>query len=311
MNKKLLSVAMAAALFAPAAMADVTVSGFVLQEFVTDGDDTGASEDGLESHSDVGVVLTASEDLGNGMTAFAKIDIGKDDGGTANNDQIVGISSGFGTIVIGRMEDFTEGKVAAMASVDSSDALSVEPLSSGTFDVDTGRLEGAMAYVSPNMGGFQVGVAAYALENGGTAASDYDSNLDAYDIMLGYSNGGITVRLSREEVEDTVAGQEDKTTTALGAEFKTGAFRVVGVYMDQDDDTDTEGWMLGMNYTMGNNVFGIGLSDEEQGTNERDRWILDFTHNMSKRTKVYATYQADETNNVDDDRFAIGMKHSF
>ncbi|MET0014315.1 MAG: porin [Sedimenticola sp.] len=301
MNKKLLSVAMAAALVAPAAMADVTVSGFVLQEFVTDSDDTGTSEDGLESHSDVGVILTASEDLGNGMTAFAKIDIGKDDGGTANNDQIVGISGGFGTIVIGRMEDFTEGKVAAMASVDSADSLTVEPLSTGTMDVDTGRLEGAMAYVSPNMGGFQAGIAAYALEGAGNSDS-----LDATDIMVGYSNGGITVRLAHEDVD---GGAE---TTSLGAEFKTGAFRVVGVFQDQDNTEDTEGWMLGMNYTMGNNKFGIGYSDEEQsGGDERNRWILDFTHNMSKRTKVYATYQADETNNVDDDRFAVGMKHSF
>ncbi|MET0100487.1 MAG: porin [Sedimenticola sp.] len=298
MNKKLLSVAMAAALVAPAAMADVTVSGFVLQEFVTDGDQTGTSEDGLESHSDVGVIFTASEDLGNGMTAFAKIDIGKDDGATANNDQIVGVSGGFGTVVLGRMEDFTEGKVAAMASVDSADSLSVEPLHS------TGRLEGAMAYVSPNMGGFQAGIAAYALEGAGNSDS-----LDATDIMLAYSNGGITVRLSHEDVDGS------SETVALGAEFKTGAFRVVGVYAEEDYDSaaDDEGWMLGVNYTMGNNKFGLGYLDQDDGGVEYDRWILDLTHNMSKRTKVYATYQSTDhpTAASDGSHFAVGMKHSF
>lgn len=315
MKKSVIAMAVAAAVAAPAAFADVTISGFVLQEFAFD-DDTGANDDGIENHSDVGLVFTASEDLGNGMKAFAKIDRGTDTtngaNGTQNNDQIVGLSGSFGTIVAGRMEDFTEGKVAAMASVDSSDLVSVEP--NGAHD--TGRNNGAIAYVSPNMSGFQVGVAGYAVP-GGTAGKKFD----ATDMMIGYSAGGITVRLARETVDTSVlntGGTNKQKTTSIGAEYKTGPFRVVAVHQGVDNSngtaTDLDGWMIGGNYTMGNNKFGIGyMKDELTTTTENKRLVLDFTHNLSKRTKAYVTYQDNDApaGTRDTSIWVVGMKHSF
>ncbi len=156
--KKILVAAIAAALIAPAAaFADVKISGVVEQEFSVRDYATGA-DDGMNGDSDVGVTFSASEDLGNGMKAFAKIDIGKDDGATQNNDQIVGMSGGFGTVVVGRMEDFTEGKVMAMASIFESDSQSLEGGS------NAGRNDNAIAYVSPTFSGFHAGIAGYAME---------------------------------------------------------------------------------------------------------------------------------------------------
>jgi hypothetical protein len=167
MKKTIIAASVAALVAAPAAFADVKIGGNVIQEFVSDGDDTGSKEDGLESKAAVDLVFSVSEDLGNGMSAFAKIHTLRDNGGSGNADQVVGLKGDFGTVVLGRMEDFSESKVAGLAATDSSDALSIEP--NGAYN--TGRSEGGMAYVSPSFNGLTFGVAGYALPNGGNNGS--------------------------------------------------------------------------------------------------------------------------------------------
>ncbi|MES9900290.1 MAG: porin [Sedimenticola sp.] len=309
--KKILAVAIAAAFIAPAvSFADVKISGVVKQEFWTD--DTNSSPDqGVRNDSDVGVTFSASEDLGNGMTAFAKIDMGKDEASTQNNDQIVGMTGGFGTVVMGHMEDFTEGKVASMASgVDSSDNFGVEPNGAN----DTGRTSGGIAYVSPTFSGVHVGIAGYAVDSAGTLGGD---NFDAYDMLVSYDNGPITVRFAHEN--NSVVGAAEQKTNSLGAQYKAGDFSVVAVYQSVDDaggtaGTDLDGWMVGGTYTMGNNKIGLGyMNDELSATTEATTLILDFNHSFSKRTSAYAGYVSTDnpTGTADTDNFYAGMKHTF
>jgi predicted porin len=242
MKKTLVAAAVAASFAAPAvSFADVSISGNVIQEFVTDSDDTGTKEDGLVSKAAVDLVFSVSEDLGNGMSAFAKIHTLRDNGGSGNADQVVGLKGDFGTIVAGRMEDFSESKLAGLAAVDSSDGLSIEP--NGYHN--TGRAEGGLAYISPSFNGLTFGVAGYALPNGsvgtssvsidgvgglaanvvsGTGATtksvtfsndgtsityaastkDADAKFDATDVMVEYANGPLLVRVARETVDGGV-----------------------------------------------------------------------------------------------------------
>jgi len=168
MKKTIIAAAIASAVAAPAAFAEVKISGNVIQEFVTDNDQTGISEDGLESAAAVDVVFSVSEDLGNGMSAFAKIHTMMDNGSGSqdNANNVVGIKGDFGTIVTGRMESMTEAKVDAMAATDSSDKLSIEINDA----YDTKRFEGGLAYTSPSFNGLTFSVAGFALPNGGTAS---------------------------------------------------------------------------------------------------------------------------------------------
>jgi predicted porin len=168
MKKTIIAAAIASVVAAPAAFAEVKISGNVIQEFVTDSDDTGISSDGLETASAVDVVFSVSEDLGNGMSAFAKIHTMMDNGSGSqdNADNVVGLKGDFGTIVTGRMESMTEAKVDAMAATDSSDKLSIEINDA----YDTKRFEGGLAYVSPSFNGLTFAVAGFALPNGGTAS---------------------------------------------------------------------------------------------------------------------------------------------
>jgi len=301
MKKTIIAASVAALVAAPAAFADVKIGGNVIQEFVSDGDDTGTSEDGLESKAAVDLVFSVSEDLGNGMSAFAKIHTLRDNGGSGNADQVVGLKGDFGTVVVGRMEDFSEGKVAAMAANDASDALSIEP--NGAYD--TGRNEGGMAYVSPSFNGLTFGVAGYALPNMGSSATsltittittiasgattaitvsgstatiglsnasskDADANIDATDVMIEYANAGLTVRVASENVDSKVYGasKEDQTTESIGVSYKMGDLTLQGYAFDVDNGkgvstNDTDGYFVGAKMAMGANTFAISYAEED------------------------------------------------
>jgi len=360
MKKTLIAASVAALVAAPAAFADVKIGGNVIQEFVSDGDDTGTSEDGLESKAAVDLVFSVSEDLGNGMSAFAKIHTLRDNGGSGNADQVVGLKGDFGTVVVGRMEDFSEGKVAAMAANDASDALSIEP--NGAYN--TGRNEGGMAYVSPSFNGLTFGVAGYALPNMGSSATvttitavsglssntasaqtigisgstatltnqdssakDADANIDATDIMIEYSNAGLTVRVARENVDSKVYGAslEDQTTESIGVSYKMGDLTLSGYAFEVDNGkgvstNDTDGYFVGAKMAMGANTFAISYAEEDDvssaGTKESGQdknMMVSVNHALSKRTSITAAFEQNEdgSTSADNDRWAVGLKHVF
>jgi len=370
MKKTLIAASVAALVAAPAAFADVAISGNVIQEFITDGDDTGSSEDGLDSISAVDLVFSVSEDLGNGMSAFAKIHNYRDNaapsaGGYA--DQIVGLKGDFGTVVVGRMEDFTEGKVSAMANAGFTDALSIEP--NRTYK--TGRSEGGMAYVSPSFNGLTFGVAGFALDNGGSAAStttgtisvtnilnvsagaatanvsgaggtavvttqtsnaanvsDADAKLDATNLFVEYANGPLLVRASHEvKNKETfnVSNAADQKITNIGVNYTMGDVKLIGYMYETENGggtttNDVDGFMVGAQMNMGNNKVSIGYTEEDSLTSagakqagEDETWAVSFSHSLSKRTSINATYNShdDVTATNDKDQFGIGLKHTF
>jgi len=272
MKKTIIAASVAALVAAPAAFADVKIGGNVIQEFVnTDG--TGYNDHGLDSDSNVDLVFTVSEDLGNGMSAFAKIHQVSDDGnGGSAADQSVGIKGDFGTIVAGRMESFTEGKVSAMAANDASDVLSIET----NRGFATSRAEGALAYVSPSFNGLTFGVAGFAMNNTGADAATTTSTLsvtgivglstgqnlgaistgtntitstststanvtkqtasfDAVDVMVEYANGPLLVRLSHEMTDKETfnsATAQDQDITNFGVNYKIGDVTLAGTYYE-------------------------------------------------------------------------------
>jgi len=347
MKKTIIAASVAALVAAPAAFADVKIGGNVIQEFVTDSDDTGTSEDGLVSAAAVDLVFSVSEDLGNGMSAFAKIHTLRDNGGSGNADQVVGIKGDFGTIVAGRMEDFSEGKVAAMAAVDSSDKLSIEP--NGYHQ--TGRAEGGLAYVSPSFNGLTFGIAGYALPNGSVAATtvaastngevsnvstsvstitytastkDADAKFDATDIMVEYANGPLLVRVARETVDGGVysatAGTPDKETDSIAVSYKLDNITLVGYAFDVENGkgvaaNDMSGHFLGAKMGMGANTFSVSYMEEDdyntstgaKETGTDEAWMVSVDHALSKRTSLTAAYKSSDDGNSTSDKDELAV----
>jgi len=308
MKKTILAMAVASVVAAPA-MADVSISGKVEQLF-TSTDSTTASSDQLQGASDAKLVFSASEDLGEGLSAFASATLDTDTIGTTQ-DVKVGLTGGFGTVVAGRMEAFSEAKIMSM--VDVLGGTSVEPENDSA-----GRADDAIAYVSPAMNGLTVGVAGYSVVN--TSVTDDDA-FDIQELALMYANGPLAVNVSKTDANasaQSALGVGD--ASSLGIKYTAGDLAVSGVWQDIDDESSTVGndntnYALAAVYTMGSNSVALGYVENESqdGTTDDNTTALELRHNFSGRTRAYAgaTWDDNATSSTETDTVFFGLEHSF
>jgi len=301
MKKTIIAAAIATVIAAPA-MADVSVSGVVEQTF-TDTDSV--TDTGLASGTDSGLTFKASEDLGNGLTAFAQISLDTDNQdsatriGNSEKDSKVGIKGGFGTVVVGRMEDFTEGVMAATMTLNGTGAIELGG--------NATRNNGAVAYVSPTVNGFHAGVAGYT-----AAITGEDDNFDATDIIVAYSNGPLTVMASQESMSAATAAAlgtgTAEETTSFAVKYGMGDLSAAALFVNRDAGaTDSDDVMLRVDYKMGNNKITLAHADDESADNKIVG--LELTHSMSKRTSAYVGMTDADAANTDTTYF--GMIHKF
>ena len=317
MFKKTL-IAMSLAAVTGSAMADVSVSGRVEQTFVDDE----AVATGWTAETFNTLNITASEDLGNGMSAFAKYNMLTKAGtstGETNGDMVVGISGGFGTIVAGTMEDFTEGKLAAM--------MSMEGTTANELSGNAGRTQGGLAYVSPTMNGLHFGIAGYA----GTGAAD-TSNFDAVDVAVFYDNGPLSIKVAQETLNNatanavaatatTAAGTADQKTTSIGASYVVGDLKVAALSVKRENQrvkdsnavqADSTDFMFKGTYKMGNNSLTLGYAkDDSDTTGDNDVTSVELIHNFSSRTSAYVGFSNNDATAAADDSTFFGLKHKF
>jgi len=317
MKKTIIAAAIATVVAAPIASADVSIAGHVKQTF-TKTDSTTAIDDGdLIGTTTSDLKFTATEDLGNGMTASAQMVFDMDQLQTINpagtdtiattQNQTVSLSGGFGTVVLGRMEDFTQSKVLAMADVFNGTG-NIEP------SAGAGRNNGGIAYVSPAMNGLTIGVAGFALDNAGTTGGNLNDNtFDATDIALMYSNGPLTVNAAIEDHNRVAGGTSTDDIVSIGASYVMGDLSLTAVHSATDAagaGADLEDTAFIAKYTMGNNQIGIGVGeDETSATAATDETVVELVHNFSSRTKAFVTVY--DTDAAEGDSVSFGMKHSF
>jgi predicted porin len=229
MKKTIVAAAIAAVVAAPAAFAEVKISGFVSQEFTIDGDDTGHAEDGLEQKLASDINFSASEDLGNGMKASAKISMKGDNGTNTFNEQYVSLSGDFGTILGGRVETFNESKIHGMMSVDSSDALTIEVADNAVAGAEQ---DGVLAYVSPTWNGFHFAIAGVAAANGGSAESTSTVTYTAATVSEASGSVGL------------ISGATSSGLTKLTGATITGTSTTAANTTDADDAFDATDILL-------------------------------------------------------------------
>ena len=301
MKKTIIAAAIATVIAAPA-MADVSVSGVVEQSFEKVDVDT---MDDWNGYTDSGLTFKASEDLGNGLTAFAQISLDTDNQdsatrtGNSEKDSKVGIKGGFGTVVVGRMEDFTEGVMAATMTLNGTGAIELGG--------NATRNNGAVAYVSPTVNGFHAGVAGYT-----AAITGEDDNFDATDIIVAYSNGPLTVMASQESMSAATAAAIGtgiaEETTSFAVKYGMGDLSAAALFVNRDAGaTDSDDVMLRVDYKMGNNKITLAHADDESADNKIVG--LELTHSMSKRTSAYVGMTDADAANTDTTYF--GMIHKF
>jgi predicted porin len=279
--KKVLSLAIAAALVAPAAaMADATLFGkahFIVENVdttttpATGGASTSADVWGVDSvHSRIGV--KGSEDLGNGLTAVYHFEFKvnqDDDDGLDDRNQFIGLAGGFGTVLLGSHDTplkMSQGKFDQFGDLPWGDIGKVMP--------GEDRVDNVIAYVSPAMGGLTLVGALVAGENGDATAADLagaESDLtgiaDHISLAGLYSNGPIFASLAYNQYD--IGNASQGLATALGLTtfnadptlirgtliWDGGNWQVGGMYSSMDLDVSTSPTVA--NYDTDADAYGI------------------------------------------------------
>lgn len=245
-----LSVAAVSALaFSSAALADVpTVYGSILHEV---GSYYNANQDkNVISNRSWGskIGVKGTKDLGDGLTALYQMELGinavKDDaatgavdgqtGGGNGNNQIasrntfVGVTGGFGTVVVGNHD--TPYKLASRGAglVAHSDGVD-------SITMTERRVKGAVAYIAPAdmIGGATLAVAYVPVEDKGTPADDKRDNNGQHLSV------GVVVPVADAKIaagyESVYAPSVDKTVDNImvGATYKVDMLKVGAAYEQQ------------------------------------------------------------------------------
>ncbi|TAN71287.1 MAG: porin [Gallionella sp.] len=329
MQKKIIALAIASALAAPAAFADTgNVSVYGVANVSFDLTDNGAVSVNKVSSSQSHFGLKGTEDLGDGLSTIWQIEsqINIDNsaaganggGGLATRNSFVGLSSkSAGTLLAGRHD--TPYKIAtrgldvfADSIADNRGLMGSTAGGAGFTSVHDARVTDVAAYISPTINGF-TGIGAYVIgaESASTAAQTKGKALSFAGL---YGNGPINASLAYQVVDYGSAGTSAGQTlfTALGAGDKSKAWKLGGGYTmdavtvnavyEKTTNTITGASALGQNNWYLGGKFNVNANDavklaytkagDVQATTNTGakQWALGYDHNMSKRTSVYALY---------------------
>jgi len=320
MQKKIIALAIASALTAPAAFADtsnVTVYGVANVSFdLTNNGVTGTNK---VSSNVSRLGLKGSEDLGGGLSAVWQIEqqINIDSGANtlATRNTFAGLSSGSaGTFILGRHD--TPYKIATRGldlfgdTIADNRSLMGSTAGSALAGVHDARIGDVVAYISPAMSGFTGAIA--HVSGAESAAASGDVKGAAWSLAGLYGNGPINASLAYQVVDVGTAGTgtmggfgglggNDKAKAwKLGGGYTADAFVVNAAYEKTSNTiggasaAGQSNWYLGGKYSFGTDAVKLAYTraGNVQATNNTGakQWALGYDHSMSKRTTVYALY---------------------
>lgn len=351
MNKKLIASAMGLVMAGGMGLAnaDVKLYGQVTLSLDAIDSDAAGFQDDINMNSNTSAFgIKGSEDLGNGMSAFFKLEYQLDpternaNGSLTDRDQYIGLEmEGFGKLLFGTASTAykSPGKqidAFYRTNIQSRDIGLQSNLHSGAGEEGQGRGTNMVRYDTPSIGGLGL-TATYQFDNNKGDGEDDDP----YSIGIHYKGGGLYAAASYIDTQRS----GDASAAQLLLKYTMGDLEVHGIYeLDKglitaqrsngfatnlgrqgtagDDGADI--WSVGATYTLGNNIIGadFGQGDKSNGDDglagtaddveEYTVWRLGAWHRFSKRTGVFAGYaNTDYDVKGEDDIFTVGMRHSF
>ena len=306
--KKLLAIAVAAALTAPAAMAETTLYG-KLHATAGQVKTNGVKENVVESHnSRIGV--KGSTELDNGLSATYGVEYGLDlDGDNASTstatatsrtlnarNTFVGVKGGFGEVRVGRHD--TPAKLATAGLDAFADGYADM---SNIIAADAQRIDNVVAYI----GKFgPVGVAAAHSTDADIAGQvapsgegDLNGGNDASSMLVNYSNGPIYAGLGHTAVQKTLK------STNLGVGYKAEAGHFANVVLEQVKDTatsnKTDNAYVAGGFKAGAATLKVGYGESKfKPTGQKEKQTtLGVDYSLGKKTSTYLLLNEDK--NID------------
>jgi predicted porin len=291
MQKKLLPLAIAAAIAAPAANADVTIYGkmhvsldyiSVDNNYLDAAGNVSDVDDVQVSSNSSRIGFKGSEDLGGGLKAIWQVEQGvelDDRGGNtwASRNSFLGLSGGWGTFLAGKHD--TPFKIVGRKLDLFGDTVGDTRGIIGGGDAGGGLAIGApaahfnqrtnntIAYVSPDFSGFTA-IVAYVADHQivGTAHPIDDNEFDAWSLSGTYSNGPLFLAAAYEahnggDITGDNVDDVDEDAWRLGGSYQFGAFKVGGMYERINNDAiavnidaEQDTWGLFGSFDFGNNT---------------------------------------------------------
>ena len=299
MKKNIIAMAVAAAVAAPAAaIADTTLYGKISVSTDFYGGDNAKSNNYTISSNSSRIGIRGTEDIANNLALVYQweAEMGWGDDSSANGgfggqrNTFIGFTGDWGTAIAGRHD--TPFKLISRKYDLFGDTIgdSRSILRGRNFDADwEKRTPNTIAYITPNMSGFQAKAAYVSDWSGGT-----DNDQDAWSLSAGYGIAGFSIDAAYEQVN---VGSDDLEAWRLGAGYEFDGFKVVALYQDTEMDfngNSREAWGLGGSYTFGNNTvkaqWYTADSIDNTSSTGADMWAIGYDYKLSKQTSVYAMF---------------------
>ena len=337
MKKTLVALAVAAVVPAFAqAQTSIQLTGSVdvaVESLNKDANSSGKSDlqinDGIWSGSKVGIV--GSEELGNGLKAIFNLEYeaNADNGRLADSDRFwsgqswVGLNGGFGTVKLGRQDSPIKGAIEAGDATGQSWYYNSEDLA-GIVD----KVDNAISYATPSMGGLTLAVAYASGEATAPAGNDRLNKLnDAYSVGLLGDWGSFRAGVGYQSIDGAkinnikntrqIAASVGTQLGAFGAGLGYGQSEVK--YETGNAKNKTKGFYGTLSYQVTDNgtaYFSYLRNDPQGEKNTEDGLGLTYAQGLSKRTFVYGTVgigkaEVPGQDNTKPRRVALGIRHFF
>ena len=330
MNKKLIAMAVGAALAAPmAANAGVTVYGH-LQVEVASVDNKGYGENNCggdrtclgydysttpptpNATNESGIKMKdnkrgrlgfkVKEDLGGGLNAIAKFEwqVDTPNGNIADGarEGWVGLKGGWGEFKAGRLK--TAYKYTGGVKYDPFVTTYLEARKSGGM---IGGAYGQNSFWSNTIsyknkwGGFGLWIN-YGLDEGnGTSNAGNMGDISA-SVKYGQKNWEAFVAYNSYDSNNNDGN--DDTVTKVGGQFKFGGAHTISAQYEMADpngaNNDTTVYFIGYQFKMGKNVFAAqyGNTDSDVNTLDTTYYALGVIHKFSKKTRAFVGYRSSD-----------------
>ena len=320
MQKKLIALAIAGLSSAAFAQSNVTIYGVADATFdsVKATGSAGSATDfaarnRVTSNSSY-IGFKGTEALGNGMSAVWQFENGLNTengaaGGWNNRDSFVGLTGGFGTIVMGNITGPTRALGAKMDVNSGATGIGANTAllgklggGSGASAFDT-RINNAVAYVSPSFSGVTATIGYMANENKSLNTDPLTANTKAWTGGVSYDNGPIYAAYAYTKLDLVANGAAtgDAKSNRLGVKYNGGNW-TVGAMWDRSQLELTGGtqkvttWYLPVTFNVTANgkiiaQYGHAGNVSNTAADESAKHVvLGYEHSLSKRTIVKALY---------------------
>lgn len=241
--------------------------------------------------------VRGTEDLGNGLKANFNFESGAIDLGNGavggnggfNRQAWVGVSGGFGSVMLGRTttpQNRIMGGFDLNDTADGSSALKhVGLAANGSFGGS--RQNSQIQYATPNFGGFEARLAyVFKDDRGGSPNKNFIQLAGSYKIS------DLTLGAAVQSKLSSLDG--NRTGYALGAKYDFKAVVISGLYTQRETKAGGKGFGLGAAVPIDNFTVGVQAARLTNSTNlsykKATAYELFANYKLSKRTRVYAAY---------------------